>query len=142
MKKVLFVCTGNTCRSPMAMAVFNDIAEKTKLNWVADSAGLAAFGDPINPKAEKALEKQGIKDFCYISKPLNIQHIEESSFLIVMTQSHKEVLLSVGASPEKIIVLGDGISDPYGGDEEEYENCLKQILSGIEQLIDRGIFDD
>lgn len=142
MKKVLFVCTGNTCRSPMAMAWFNNFAKINKLSWIADSAGLSAYGDPINPNAVKALKNKGVEDFYYTSKRLNMQHVEESDLIVAMTNEHKNIMLSVGVEPEKIMVLAGGIPDPYGGDEEDYNLCLEQIAKGLKQLFDGGYFND
>ena len=142
MKKVLFVCTGNTCRSPMAMAIFNDIAKNKGLAWQADSAGLASFGDPVNEKAVNALLEIGIKDFNYNSKRVNPQHLSESDLIVVMSDEHKNILCYAGVEKEKIIVLNGGISDPYGKDNEVYKNCLNEIKSGILGLCDRGLFDD
>lgn len=140
MKRVLFVCTGNTCRSPMAMAWFNRLAKETGLEWVADSAGLAAYGDPVSANAILALKSAGIEPFAYVSKRVNPQHIEESDWIVTMTNQHKSVLQSVGVSEDKILVLGEGISDPYGGDVDDYALCLEQIARGIDALIDGGYF--
>ena len=141
MKKIIFVCTGNTCRSPMAMFLFNKIAKERNLNWIADSAGLAAYGDSINPNSAKSLAKIGIKNIDYTSKSLNYYMVDEADLIAVMTNEHKNALLNAGISPEKIWVLAGGISDPYGGDEEVYFNCLKKISEGIEELLKGDAFN-
>lgn len=142
MKKVIFVCTGNTCRSPMAMFVFNKIAEERKLNWRADSAGLTSFGDPINPNSVKSLAKIGIKNIDYTSKRLNFYMIDEADLIITMTEEHKMALISAGVPNDKVLVLGGGIPDPYGGSEEVYFDCLNNISAAIEDLIKGGTFSD
>lgn len=135
MKKIIFVCTGNTCRSPMAMFLFNKIAKERNLNIVADSAGLAAYGDPINPNSAKCLAKIGINNINYTSKSLNYYMVDEADLIVVMEHVHKNALLNAGVDSNKILVLSDGISDPYGGDEEVYLNCLEKISKGIEELL-------
>ena len=135
MKKIIFVCTGNTCRSPMAMAVFNAAAKEKGLNWVADSAGLAAGFDKINPNSVKALAKIGINFNDYTSKRLNFQMIDEADLIAVMTNGHLASLVGVGVDPKKIIVLGGGIADPYGGDLDTYYDCLLNIKSAVDALI-------
>ena len=142
MKKVIFVCTGNTCRSPMAMFVFNKKAEERNLNWRADSAGLASFGDPINANSVKSLAKIGIKNIDYTSKRLNFYMIDEADLIITMTDEHKNALITAGVPNNKILVLGNGIPDPYGGSEEVYFDCLNNISSAIEDLIKGGTFYD
>ena len=142
MKKIIFVCTGNTCRSPMAMFVFNKKAEERNLNWRADSAGLASFGDPINSNSVKCLAKIGIKNIDYTSKRLNFYMIDEADLIITMTDEHKNALITAGVPNNKILVLGKGIPDPYGGSEEVYFDCLNNISSAIEDLIKGGTFDD
>lgn len=135
MKKIIFVCTGNTCRSPMAMFLFNKIAKERNLNIVADSAGLAAYGDPINPNSVKCLAKIGINNINYTSKSLNYYMVDEADLIVVMEHVHKNALLNAGVDSNKILVLADGVSDPYGGDEEVYLNCLEKISKGIEELL-------
>ena len=135
MKKIIFVCTGNTCRSPMAMFLFNKIAKERKLEYVADSAGLAAFGDSINEKSVKALAKIGIDNIDYTSKKLSFYATSEAERIVVMTNEHKNALLSAKVDESKISVLGGGISDPYGKSEEEYFNCLEDISDGINELL-------
>lgn len=142
MKKIIFVCTGNTCRSPMAMAVFNATAKEKGLNWVADSAGLAAGYDPINPKSVEVLAKIGIEFNDYTSKRLNFSMVDESDLIAVMTAEHLAALVGVGIDRNKIIVLGDGIPDPFGGDIDTYNDCLLKIKTSIDDLIKGGAFND
>ena len=135
MKKIIFVCTGNTCRSPMAMFLFNKIAKDRNLEYVADSAGLAAFGDSINENSVKALAKIDINNIDYTSKNLNFYMVDEADYIVTMTAEHKNALIGVGVDQNKILVLGNGIADPYGGDEEVYSRCLENIADGIEDLL-------
>lgn len=141
MKKIIFVCTGNTCRSPMAMAVLNKkLAEKNIVGWTSDSAGLACAGGKISSNSARALEKIGIILNDYQSKQLDFDMIDSAELLVVMTEGHKSALLLTGLPEEKIRVLGAGISDPYGGDLAVYQNCLKKIEKGIDALIEEGVF--
>lgn len=141
MKKILFVCTGNTCRSPMAMFLFNKIVKEKNLDYIADSAGLAAYGDPINPNSVKALAKIGIDNIDYTSKRLNYYMIDEADLIVAMESLHKKALLNAGVEESKILILSDGIPDPYGGDEDIYFDCLEKISVGIEELIKGDAFN-
>ena len=127
----------------MAMAIFNDIAKNKGLAWQADSAGLASFGDPVNEKSVKALDKIGVKDFSFTSKRINLELLDKSDLIISMENTHKAVLqYSCGVGEDKLMVLGDGIPDPYGCDEDAYFECLKAIKAESLNRLDRGVFND
>jgi protein-tyrosine-phosphatase len=143
MKKILFVCTGNTCRSPMAMAVCNKaLKEKGIENVMVDSAGIASDGGHISANSGKALEKMGIYFTNYRSKQIDTNLISEADLIVTMTSGHKQVLTNAGVPNEKVMVLGGGIPDPFGGDLSVYEDCLKQITLGINELFEKGVIGD
>lgn len=125
----------------MAMFLFNKIAKERNLDWIADSAGLAAYGDPINPNSAKSLAKIGIENTDYTSKGLTYYMADEADLIVVMTNEHKAALINAGVDSEKILILGDGIPDPYGGDEDLYFNCLEKISEGIEELLKGDAFN-
>ncbi|MGN1195444.1 MAG: ribosomal protein S18-alanine N-acetyltransferase [Acutalibacteraceae bacterium] len=135
MLHVLFVCTGNTCRSPMAKAILNKTAKENKLDIIADSAGLAAFpGDEASENAVRALSEIGIDLSSHRSKPVNQYMLDQSDYIIAMSQSHIK-FLEPYAEKDKLLTLLDGIPDPYGGDIEIYRLTRDKIKSGIESLL-------
>lgn len=139
-KTVLFVCTGNTCRSPMAMALFNRMVKDGKINeFVAESAGIAATGEKISQNAAKALSDAGIDLSGYVSRQLSPQMLSNASLVFVMTSTHLNILRQAGIKPDNIFVLGNGIPDPFGGDLNEYKKCLESIKVSIEDLVKKGI---
>ena len=142
MKKIMFVCTGNTCRSPMAMAVLRQKLKDNNITvWQVDSAGLSAGECKMSENSAKALEKIGITVNDFLSKPLTLDMALEADLIVTMTKHHKEAILRAGIEEEKVRVLGDGIPDPFGGDAECYTNCLEEIIKGVDLLFKEGVFD-
>ena len=101
MKKVLFVCTGNTCRSPMAMGIFNNMAsnitgsEQPGFGFTAISAGLSAWaGDPPSANAVLAMQKLFKIDItAHRARLLSHSDMEEAFLVLGMTMSHKQYIL-------------------------------------------------
>lgn len=132
MIEILFVCTGNTCRSPMAEALLNDKAKKLNIPLHASSAGLAAFtGDSASAYAIEVMNEIGIDLSSHRSSRLSIYAFEESDIVVCMSESHKAAL----PASYKIIVPNGGISDPYGGDINIYRVCRDELSEFIDLLI-------
>ena len=152
---VCFVCTGNTCRSPMAEAVVNHLFRVPPVCTACDmsrvlstpsvratSAGLYGAGDPIAENAVRALREAGIpstpdNDYeNHISRPINPEIMETADLVVGLTESH--ALQLMGWFPQhasKITCMPRSIPDPFGGDEEDYRLCLAAITEGIRELL-------
>ena len=141
-----FVCTGNTCRSPMAAAVLNHYGAPKGI--FAFSRGIYAdVGAPISENAAKALENCGIasegrNDYrSHRALQFSKEDFEHSDGVFAISPSHAEALIM--AFPEyaaKIRVLGD-IKDPFMGDIKCYEDCLSDITEAVKTQFP-FIFDD
>ena len=138
MRKIVFVCTGNTCRSPMAEGLFRVLAEKYALRDVeCTSCGLSAFtGMPATDYAVKAAAAYGADISAHRSRPLTEYLLSEGDLFVCMTKSHAD-MLSPFLPSDKICVLGDGIPDPFGGDEETYTQCAAAIYAALETWIQK-----
>lgn len=134
---ILFVCTGNTCRSPMAEGYLNS---KNVEGMCVKSRGTAADGMPVSINAVNAMKNIGIDISSHISKQIIGGDILWADKIICMSPSHKAALESCNVPNVKLYVLGGGISDPYGGNENIYKNCRDEIISAIDKLLSDGFF--
>ncbi len=146
MKTILFVCTGNVCRSPMAEGLFRR-AVHGRNEYRALSAGLgAAEGLPPSAFAVQAMKELGIDITDLRSRMLTADLIRQADFIIGMTHSHVDTLtLLYPQAAEKTFLLREfddtldtfekDISDPIGGSYEVYLNCRDQLEQGIASLL-------
>ena len=140
--KILFVCTGNTCRSAMAAAMLNDIAVNNDLNVLIDSAGVfAEVGGKAADEAIAAMERRGIDLSGHRTKPLTDELIDMADVILVMTEAHKQLVESVAKGKVHTLLEyagGEGdISDPYGGDAEEYERTASEIYDALVDIAEK-----
>ncbi|MDB6022955.1 MAG: glyA [Pedosphaera sp.] len=146
MKTILFVCTGNVCRSPMAEGIFRH-AMKGRRDIQVLSAGIGAMeGQAPSPYAVQAVKELGIDISKQRSRQLTGELVQEADFIFGMTHSHVDtVFLLYPQAAEKTFLLREfddtldifekDISDPIGGSYEVYLNCRDQIEQGIASLL-------
>ena len=146
MKTILFICTGNICRSPMAEGLFRH-AVKGRGDYRVMSAGLGAIeGQPPSPYAVQALAELGIDISRQRSQPLTHELARQADFIFGMTHNHTEtVALLYPSAAEKTFLVREfdetldpfekDISDPIGCSYEVYANCRDQIEQGIVSLL-------
>ena len=146
MKTVLFICTGNVCRSPMAEGIFRH-AVQGRGNYQVLSAGLGAMeGQPPSPYAVQAVKELGIDISGQRSRMLTPDLVQQADFIFGMTHSHIDtVMLLYPQAAEKTFLLREfdetldwfekDISDPIGGSYDVYLNCRDQIEQGIVTLL-------
>ena len=139
---ILFVCTGNTCRSAMAAAIMDKIAREKNLDVRIESAGIfAGDGAPASENAAEALKDYGIDLSYHRSKPVTRELIGQCDLILTMTDGHKNALKK--AADGKIFTLAEyagedkDISDPFGGDLETYKKCAGEIYGLLEKAAER-----
>lgn len=134
---ILFICTGNTCRSPMAMALFR----LKNTNIQAESAGIfAENGQPASREAISVCAGLGADLSAHKSRRLTRLIAENSDLMITMTASQKDQLLLDGYPAEKISTLSEltgipgGIPDPYGLGMDAYIHTASMLSKHIDAL--------
>ena len=146
MKTILFVCTGNICRSPMAEGIFR-AAVKGRGDYRVVSAGLGAMdGQAPSVNSVKAVRELGIDITSQRSQMITPELVDEADYIFGMTHSHIDTIMMLyPQAAEKTFLLREfdetlevfekDISDPIGGDLEVYINCRDQIEQGIASLL-------
>ena len=137
-KTVLFVCTGNTCRSPMAEVMFSAIIKEDE--YLAASAGLAAFdGDSATDSAILAMDELGLDLRNHRSRRLTQEMAENADKIITMTHNQKEhLLMHLPEVANKTIsfkdIIGEDIDDPFFLSKDVYLKTAEKIRIGLVKL--------
>ena len=126
---ILFVCTGNTCRSPLAAALANAQGAD------AQSAGLAAYpGDPATPQAVRAAQRHGADLSAHRAQNVSELLLRQADQIFVMTPAHRDALCArFPWAAGRVRVLEPAIPDPYGGDDAVYELCVKRLTEAMKR---------
>ena len=139
---VLFVCTGNICRSPMAEGVFRSMARQAGLEsaFTVDSAGTYGghAGEPPSRLAIEAAARRGYDISGLRARPVVAADIARFDHVLAMDRGHMAALRRL--APRELIgrlrmFANTDVADPYGGNERDYERALDVIESGCRVLL-------
>ncbi len=148
---VLLVCTGNTCRSPMAEAILRKLISERFVNQFADgqpapavavSAGLSAFpGGPASPEAVAVMKQRGLSLVHHQSRAVSDRLIAHADLVLTMTRSHRNAIIQrwpeLAAKTHLLSDSSGDVSDPFGGPESVYAACAVQIEEYLRGWVDQ-----
>jgi protein-tyrosine-phosphatase len=147
MQNLVFVCTGNTCRSNVAEVLAVQAALQLGLTqWRFSSAGLMAFpGSPASVNSLRAMQELGLDLSGHRATLLDPCLIEGADLILTMTHSHKAQINAIYPSVDsKVYTLleyayghADQVEDPFGGDIETYRRTSAQIKQAVYKVVEK-----
>jgi protein-tyrosine phosphatase len=152
--RIVFVCTGNICRSPMAEVIARALASSTQLtdgstlaeHLQVQSAGTGPWheGEPMHPRAQTALVRAGYPDHRHVAHQVVSAELDRIDLLIPLDRRHQQTLRSLGAYPGRMALLrafdpaagaAADVPDPYYGDDTVFDGCRDMISAGCTGVI-------
>ncbi|MDX6769470.1 MAG: low molecular weight protein arginine phosphatase [Elusimicrobiota bacterium] len=145
-RRLLFVCTGNTCRSPMAEHLFLRLAREAGLPWTASSAGTAAAaGMPLSRGAAAVFAARGIGPVAHRARRVDAALLREADAVYTLERAHRDELAArFPEAAAKLFVLREAagltpadVDDPVGADAALYEATAASIEEALKTLVER-----
>jgi protein-tyrosine phosphatase len=152
--EMVFVCTGNICRSPMAEVVTRALAAATTLSggtalgdrMAVSSAGIGPWheGEPMDPRTASALQRAGYPNHPHVAHQIATAQLGSFDLVVALDRRHQQTLRSLGADPQRLFLLrafdpaagaAADVPDPYYGDDEEFDACLRMITAGCRGIV-------
>ncbi len=137
MTDVLFVCSGNTCRSPMAACLFNALCQKRGLPYAADSAGIhASEGMPASDGAFFEMKARGLSLARHVAQPYTVMLARQARLVVAMNQSIAQAARE--RYPQaKVVAFDPPIYDPYGSAQQEYRATADELEARMDWVLEQ-----
>lgn len=137
MKKLLFICTGNTCRSPLAEVFTRKLAEKDGFAVEAKSAGThVTAAMPASLGSQTAALEYGTSLTGHISQPVTQELLSWADYVYCVTEHHLAFLTArFPDSASKLLAFSSSIPDPFGQNDEAYHYCAAAIWGEICRIL-------
>lgn len=138
--KVIFVCMGNTCRSPMAATIMSNLMPEMR----SESRGMVVlFPEPYNPKAVAVSSRHGMIMPSNVSAQISNDDFSVDTLVLTMNLSMKQKMYDTFDKAINVFTLGElagegevEVPDPYGKGLEEYNRCFEQLYSLVAKVVD------
>jgi protein-tyrosine-phosphatase len=142
--RLLFVCSGNICRSPLAEAMARAALDKEVVDAIVQSCGTSALtGQPAENGARSAAADLGLSLDAHRAQPVTRDLIASASLVVCVTDRHRDHIRQFFphqrakiVSFDEVTGLGD-IPDPYGGDDANYRALRDQLQKGMPKIVER-----
>ncbi len=145
-RKILFVCTGNTCRSPMAQFLMKDRLRKLRKlsKFDVTSAGLDVHDTEMTSEARQVLTDLNVKLTAFKPTPLTPEAVDKADLVVCMTDRHRKAIVTIMEHTTKKVFsasqfTGEEIMDPFGMGRMAYEDTASQLGRLVDAIIDKEL---
>ncbi len=143
--RLVVLCTGNTCRSPLAAAALREeLAEDGERIEIVSAGTAAAEGQPASAGALAAGGRDGLDLSGHRARRASGELLRGADLVLVMEPGHRRAAIALGAPPDRTHVLSEWpapgepeavVADPFGGSAETYEECLRRIRRHVRRIV-------
>lgn len=152
--RILFVCTGNICRSPMAEVITRSLARTTLLadgTTLGDHVEISSVGtgpwhegEPMHPSASLSLSRGGYPDDRHVAHQVVSSELRRIDLMVALDRRHRQTLRGLGADPDRLVLLRSfdaaagaaaDVPDPYYGDQVVFDDCRDMIAAACTGLV-------